>query len=155
MKVTEAREALIKTIDDAIASLKEKGLEVEKNCFLADRDLLPTKGEEGASLIVADITVCAPDTDEKVIMECAVSIEEGEVLNDEIIREITLLRQNIKEITDKIDEVGSAKDAFAILAKEEEPEVADAPVASNKSFYIYAGIAAIVILIIAALAKAL
>lgn len=147
MNVTEAREALALTLTDIAKAAEEKGLSAETKCFIADRDLneLPEDNTSSAVIIAGEILIGANDSEQKLLLECAVSVNDGEVAPDDMLREVNTLRESMKELCDKLDEKGNAEDAFVAVSPEEEmpepPRVYD-----NKRFYISCGIGALALL---------
>ncbi len=153
MTIIEAREALTNTFENIKAEAKEKGVIADYKCFASDRDLNETDvSDSTAALIAGELTLGADGTDEKVILECAVSITDGEVFDDEMLREITAIRESVRELYAKIDEAGSAVAALSEIYKESEESVPEVKTYDNKKFYIGAGIAVIIIIIIMILA---
>ncbi len=152
MNVNESREAFLAAIKDIANTATEAGFTTEYKCYAADRDLCPVgeENEENAAIIAAELSLAAEGVEEKVLLECAVSIRDGECTSDEIAEEISMLRQNVKELADKAAAQGGAAEAIAELFREQRdaeksPEV---KVYNNKSFYITAGIAAVVIVVL-------
>ena len=135
MKIIESRDALLHAILDVAKSAEEHGLSAEAKCFIADHDLAPLSDGacESAALIAGEITVSSPETEEKIVLECALSITEGEVSADEMLREVNTIRDNMREIIEKVHEYGNAKDAFAEMCKTDEPEDA-VQTFDNKNF---------------------
>lgn len=140
MNINEAYEALSRTLCDITNIATQKGLVAESRCTVTDRDLnaLENEGdyESLAALIAGEVTVSADGCDEKIVLECAVSITDGCVFDDEMINEIRVLRDNVSALCDKID-AENAKESFAAICKEEAGEEdKPEPVRSNKAFYI-------------------
>lgn len=140
MNIKEAYEALERTLCDIASLAKAKGLSAESKCTVTDRELVPVENESDydslAALIAGEITVSAEGLDEKMLLECAVSITDGSVFDDEMVNEIRILRENMQTLCDGVDE-GNVTESFALLCKEEAGEEdKPEPVRSNKSFYI-------------------
>ena len=140
MNIKEAYEALSRTLGDITNIATKKGLIAESKCTVTDRDLIALTDEADyeqlAALISAEVTVSADGCDEKILLECAVSISNGSVFNDEMINEIRILRDNLSALCDKVDEE-NVSESFAALCKEEAGEEdKPEPVRSNKAFYI-------------------
>ena len=154
MKPIEAKEALIKTIDEICSELVKRDLYVNVNCYFTDRELEPIGDEniDSASILSATVTVSAAGVDEAAVFEHAIAIDGGDVLNDEIIREATKLRENVKELCDAIDSGKSAKEAIGAMDIEAE-EVEAPPAPSNKLYYIGGAVAVAVILLLILLFK--
>lgn len=147
MNIHEAREALALTLTDIAGQAAAKGLETETKCFVADHDLNELSDENiaAAVLIAGEIVIAAPNSEQKLLLECAVSVNDGDVTPEDMLREVNTLRESMKDFCDSLDEKGNAEDAFAAVApEEEEPE---APrVYDNKRFYIACGVGAIVLI---------
>lgn len=154
MKTIESRDALAAALNNIAELATENGLKAETRCFIADHDLIELSEDElsAAALIAGEITVSADGTDEKMLLECALSVTDGEVSDDEIISEVGTLRANMKEICSKVSELGNAKDAFEALSPEE-PEAKEEPKYDNKRFYIIASIVAVAVIVLMVLLK--
>ena len=151
MKPTQAKEAFIKTIENITEEITKRGLNVNINCYFSDRELEPIDEAniDNASILSAVITVCAEFSDDAVVFEHAIAIDEGEVLNDEIIREANKLRESTRELCEKLDSGMSAKES--IKAMDIEPEITERPAALDNRLYYIGGaiVVAIIILVIA------
>ena len=147
MKINEAREALALTLTDIAKIAEQKELSAETKCFIADRDLNELSDENAASavLIAGEILVGADDSEEKLLLECAVCVNDGEVTSEDMLREVNTMRESMRELCEKLDEKGNAKDAFIAVSPEEEAPVPPR-VYDNKNFYIACGIGACVII---------
>ncbi len=155
MKINEAYEALSNTFKNIKSEAEEKGITATYKCFTSDRDLIEVDiNDDNVSLIAGEFTLGAEGTEEKIILECAVSITDGEIFDDEVIREITAIRESIRELYAKIDETGSAAAALSDIYKEEEQPQPPAKTYDNKMFYIYGGLAILVVAIILIISKA-
>ena len=147
MNIKEAQEALTLTLEDVAKSAAERGLTATVECFTADRDLnrISDGNTDAAVIIAGEITVGAPDSEEKLLLECAVGINNGEVIPEDMLREVDTIRESMKELCETFDEKGNAAEAFAaMLPEEEEPE--QPRVYDNKRFYIACGIGAVVLI---------
>ena len=147
MNINEAREALALTLTDIAGAAIEKGLTAETKCFIADHDLNELSDERIASavLIAGEILIGEEGSEEKLLLECAVSVNDGEVTSEDMLREVNTLRESMKDLCDKLDEKGNAKDAFTAVTPEE--EIPEPPrVYDNKRFYIACGVGALVII---------
>ena len=147
MNIKEAREALALTLTDIAGAAIEKGLTAETKCFIADHDLNELSDETIASavLIAGEILIGEDGSEEKLLLECAVSVNDGEVTSEDMLREVNTLRESMKDLCDKLDEKGNAKDAFTAVTPEE--EIPEPPrVYDNKRFYIACGVGALVII---------
>ncbi len=141
MKITEAREALANTFENIKEEANSKGIITEYKCFTADRDLIEVDiNDTSAALIAGEITLSAEGTNEKIILECAVCINDGNIIDDELVSEITLIRNNIREFYSKIDELGDVVTALESIYKEEEAPAPEVKRYDNKMFYIIGGI---------------
>ena len=151
MNITEARDALALTLEDISKKVTEKGLTADIKCFIADHDLVELTPDNltDAALIAGEITVSAPGAEEKLVLECAVSVTDGDVSSEEMQREVNVMRESMRELCEKLDEASSPEDAFtAVVPEEEEP--APVHVYDNKRFYIACGVgaAALILLIL-------
>lgn len=140
MNIKEAYEALSRTLCDIESIATKKGLVAESKCTVTDRDLVKIEDEGEydalAALIAGEVAVGAEGSEKKILLECAISITDGNVFDDEMINEIRILRENVQQLCEKIDE-SNVKESFAALCKEEAGEEdKPAPVRSNKAFYI-------------------
>ena len=149
MKIIEARDALAVTLDSISKQAAEKNLTVNVRCFIADHDLNELSEEDlgKAALIAGEIAVNEAGSEEKLLLECALSITEGEVSAEEMLREVATIRESMKELCEKLDEAESTSEAFdAVLPEPEEPEPIH--VYDNKKFYIASAIGAGVIILL-------
>ena len=147
MNVYEARDAFIKTIESIVEPLSVKGLLTDIRCFFSDRDLIeiPDENAEKAAVLAAEIRIVDPKSSEEIAMETAVAIEDGEILNDEIAREATTLRQSVQEILDALEDP-ITKSAFDNVLEDEEPEQ-EYPTFDNRMYYIIGTIVVIIVII--------
>jgi hypothetical protein len=151
MKILEAREALVATIEDISNSARALGLTVNSDCYFSDRDLFVIEDEKAdeAAVIAAEIELKYNDEYEKIFLECAVAINDGEVLSDDLTSECAKLRESIKEILDSISDSPDKKDAFVSLChKDDEPEPERPAPQNNKYYYVSAAVGAVVILLL-------
>ena len=150
MRITEASDALLFAMKDIAKGATEKGLKTEIDCYLANRDLerLTEADDSAVRVVAAEMTVSSDETEEKIVLECALSVEDGEVQADEMLREVNTLRDSMREILEKLDAYGNAKDAFAEICKPEDEEVDNSPKYDNKTFYIAATAIVLAIFII-------
>ena len=149
MTVIEAREALTLTLRDIAGGATEKNLTADIRCFIADHDLnaLSDDNLAEAALVAGEITIGKDDIEEKLVLECAVSVNDGEVSSEEMLREVNVMRDSMKELCEKMNESESAADAFnAVVPEEEAP--APVHVYDNKKFYIACGIGAAVLIVL-------
>ena len=156
MTVIEAREALALTLKDIAANATEKNLNADTKCFIADHDLLELSEDNcaDAALVAGEITISQDGLEEKLVLECAVSVTDGEVSSEEMLREVNVIRESMRELCEKINETDSAEDAFNAIVPEEEaptmPKIYD-----NKRFYIACGIGAATLIALVLLIGAL
>lgn len=149
MKPIEAKEALIKTIDEICSAATERGLNVNVNCYFSDRELEPIAESEveRAAILSASVSIGEGSSDISLLLECAIAIDEGEVLNDEIIREAVKLRSAVSELCEKLDSGFSVKDAISSM--DEGEQTPDEPVAhDNRAYYIGGAVVVAVILLL-------
>ena len=149
INVFEGREALVNTAKSILSRLEKEGFTSEINCYFSDIELtaIPDEAAEGATLIVIQTEITHPDTEERIILEGAVAIDEGEVINDEIIREANKLRRSVDEILFALEnssDVGKAVRSLMPEDEEEEPR----PVYNNKMYYIGGIVIAVIITIV-------
>ena len=146
MNIKEAREALALTLTDIAGGAIEKGLTAQTKCFIADHDLNELSDDNigSAVLIAGEILVGTEGSEQKLLLECAVCVNDGEVTSEDMLREVNTLRESMKELCEQLDEKGNAEEAFAAVVPEEElpepPRVYD-----NRRFYIACGVGALVL----------
>ncbi len=151
MNVNESCEAFLAALGDIANAAKEAGFTAEYKCYAADRDLseINAANSENAAIVAAELSLSVEGVEEKVLLECAVSVIDGECTSEEIADEVSLLRQNVKELTDKAEAIGAAEAVAELFREQKENEKPDEPkVFDNRSFYIGAGILAAVIVIV-------
>ena len=120
MNIKEAREALALTLTDIAGGAIEKGLTAQTKCFIADHDLNELSDDNigSAVLIAGEILVGTEGSEEKLLLECAVCVNDGEVTSEDMLREVNTLRESMKELCEKLDEKGNAEEAFAAVVPE-------------------------------------
>ena len=148
MKITESIEALQEALLSIAKSAEERGLKTEVKCFAADNDLVELEQESPRAALVAGELTVKSDGEDKIILECALSVIDGEVSSEEMLSEVNTLRESMKDLCNKFDESGSADGMFNAVAKEHEVPMPEEKVYDNKKFYIYGGIAVAVVLIL-------
>lgn len=150
MNITEAKNALYNALESISEEATSRGMKSEVRCFVADHDLVEVdESSPKATLIAGEIRVTSEEkADKEILLECALSVEDGEVSNEEILREVNTMRGSMKEIADTFDSVGSAGGTIESIEKEQEIEMPEPKIFDNKNFYIYGGIAAAAILIL-------
>lgn len=151
MTVIEARDALLLALEDISKKAIEKGLTADVKCFIADHDLNELSPDDlsKAALVSGEISVGTEKSEEKLVLECALSITDGDISSEEMLREVNVMRCSMTELCEKLDETGSAEEAFTAVAPEE--EIPEAPrTYDNKRFYIACsiGAAALIVLIL-------
>ncbi len=156
MKIIEARDALVNTLKNIKEENAAKGIITEYKCFASDRDLIEVDiDDKNAALIAGEISFGAGGTDEKIILECAVCISDGEVIEDEVIGAVTSLRDSLHEFYAKIDEAGSVVKALEEIYQEADEPAPEIKTYDNKKFYIYGGIIIALVAVILILTKVL
>ena len=84
------------------------------------------------------------------MFEAAVAIEDGDVLNDEIVREATTMRANVKELIEALETSENTTEAFSSLIPVEDEEPVK-PVQHNNVPYYIGGAVVVVLILLAAL----
>ena len=155
MKITEAKEALCSALNDIAAMASKFELNVNVSCSTANHDLETVSDDsEDAAIISGEISVGNNGAEENLIFECALSITDGEVSEEEIAREVSTVRGSMTELCEKLDGGMETSEAFTAVLPEEEAPV-QAPAYDNKKFYIYGSIIAAAIVIILILGRLL
>jgi len=149
MNITESKKALFDALMNIGKDAEERGMEVSVNCFTANRDLeCVDENDASAVLIAGEVTITSSENLQKeIVLECALSIEDGEVSEDEILREVTNVRCSMKEVCDTFDQVGNADGTFETIEKEQEIPEEEPKTYDNKQFYIWGSIIAAAALI--------
>ncbi len=157
MNIKEAYDALLRTLEDIAKKATDTGLTADVRCAVTDFELneLSEDSYSGAVLISGEISIGAEGAEGRIVLECAISIDEdGNVTNDAIAQEVGVMRATVSELCDRLDKTKPIKEAFSELCDSEEGDVEldnPAPVRSNKAYYLTAlvalGIAVIAILI--------
>ena len=142
MNITESKYALYEALKNVSEDAVARGLTAEVRCFVADHDLTEVEETDPkATLIAGEITLTSDEkADKEILLECALSVEDGVVSPEEMLREVNNIRASMKEICDTFDEVGNAERTFNSIEKEQEVEVPEPKVFDNKKFYIYGSI---------------
>lgn len=150
MNITESKNALYEALKNVSEDAISRGMTAEVRCFTANRDLEEvSESDPSAVLIAGEIAITSEEKKEKeILLECALSIEDGEVSGDEILREVNNIRSNMKEVCDTFDKVGSAENTFDTIEKEQELPKEEPKTYDNKQFYIWGSIIAGVALIL-------
>ncbi|MBE6537445.1 MAG: hypothetical protein E7673_05775 [Ruminococcaceae bacterium] len=150
MNITESKNALYEALKNVSEDAVKRGMKAEVRCFVADHDLMEVSEDSPkATLIAGEITVTSDENEDKeILLECALSVEDGEVSSEEMLREVNTIRGSMKEICETFDSVGSAGGTIESIEKEQQVDMPEPKVFDNKNFYIYGGIAAAVVLIL-------
>ena len=150
MNITEAKSALYNALKNVSEDAASRGMTAEVKCFVADHDLTEVSEDSPKAVLIAgEITVTSDEKkDKEILLECAISVEDGEVANDEILREVNTIRASMKEVCDTFDTVGSAEGTFDSIEKEQEVPMPEEKVFDNKQFYIWGSIAAAAVLLL-------
>ena len=152
MNITESKSALYEALKNISADAESRGMTAEVRCFIADHDLNEVKEDDPKAVLIAgEISLTSNENEEKkILLECALSVEDGEVSSDEMLREVNTIRGSMKEVCDTFDNVGDAEGTFNAIEEEQTPKMPEPKVFDNTQFYIYGGIAiaAVIILLI-------
>ena len=150
MNITESKNALYEALTNVCKEAESRGMKTEVKCFVADHDLNEvTEDSPKAQLIAGEITVTSDEKEDRaILLECALSVEDGEVSSDEMLREVNNIRTSMKEICATFDEVGGAANTFNSIEKEQEPDIPEPKIFNNKDFYIWGSIIAAAALIL-------
>lgn len=150
MNVTESKNALYEALKNVSEDAVSRGMTANVRCFVADHDLNEVdEGDPKASLIAGEIRISSDEkADKEILLECALSVENGEVSSDEILREVNTMRGSMKEICDTFDNLGDAKNTFDTIEKEQQPDIPEPKVFDNKQFYIWGSVVAAIALIL-------
>ncbi len=120
MKAHEAYEALEATLIDIAEILKNVGLKTETRCRFSGVDFDEHEAfGEGVAILFGEIFFFPEGTQERAALECAVGIDDGEVTNEELLREVSDLRAEAKRIASLITEDTRAEDIFKLLEESE------------------------------------
>lgn len=152
MTVTEAMQAFTRTVDSIVDPLTERGLLIDKKFYYADRELneITTDRCGEATVIAAEVRIVEQESHAEMMFEAAVAIDDGEVLNDEIVREATTMRANVKELIEALDTNENAAEAFSSLIPTDDEEPVK-PVQHNNVPYYIGGAVIVVLILLAAL----
>lgn len=154
MKIIEAKEALISACESLVAEATEKGLVADYRCFAANADLEEVDDSSSkVRLIAAEMTLGAEGTEKEMLLECALSISDGDVAEDEILREVGAMRENLREFYQTIDEMGGVTEALDKIAADSEEPAPEVKVYDNRKFYIGASAVALLAIIIVIVAR--
>lgn len=150
MNITESKNALCEALKNVSEEAVKRGMTAEVNCFVADHDLVEVSEDSPkATLIAGEIRITADEKAEKeILLECALSVEDGEVSPEEMLREVNTMRSSMKEICETFDSVGSAESTIDSIEKEQQVDMPEPKVFNNKDFYIYGGIIAVIAIIL-------
>lgn len=156
MNVKEAKEALIRAAEDLVAQAEEKKLTADYRCFTANVDLEEIDEDSSkVALIALELNLGAAECERAVVLECAVSVGDGAVDENEVLNEVAGLKSNVCDVYAKIDEAGSVNAALDAIVAETELPIPEIKTYDNRLFYIIGSIAALVILAVVIIAKVL
>ena len=152
MTVTEAMQAFTKTVESIVQPLTDRGLAVDKRFYYANRELNEIGSDRcaEAAVIAAEVRVVDTESHAEIMFEAAVAIEDGDVLNDEIVREATTMRANVKELIEALETSENTTEAFSSLIPVEDEEPVK-PVQHNNVPYYIGGAVVVVLILLAAL----
>ncbi len=132
MLAKDAYSALGPTLTDIADILKKSGLETTTKCSFSDVDLSDHEVlEHTSALMYGEITFSHGNV--AAALECAVSVIEGEVADDELLSEIASLRAEARRIGEIASRVGADK-LFDALESEEESDEAENKVDTEDLF---------------------
>lgn len=119
-----AIEALSATLLDIAKILEDAGLETKTKCAFSDIELAEASEDSPrATGLWGEIIFSLGEN--AGVLECAVSVYEGEVSDEEMLSEITSLRAEAKRIAELAHSVGKDK-LFEALDAPDEPDKDDA-----------------------------
>ena len=155
MNITESKNALYEVLQNVSEDAINRGMNAEVRCFTANRDLEEVEeSDPKVALIAGEITVTSEEkADKQIVLECALSVEDGEVSPDEMLREVNNIRQSMKEVCETFDNVGNAENTFDAIEKEQEIPVEEPKTFDNKQFYIWGSVIAAIALLLTFLIK--
>lgn len=150
MNITESKNALYEALKNVSEDAVSRGMKADVRCFVADHDLEEVSEDNPkATLIAGEITITSDEkADKEILLECALSVEDGEVSPEEMLREVNTIRSSMKEICDTFDSVGNAEGTFNSIEKEQEVQIPEPKVFDNKKFYIWGSVIAAAALIL-------
>lgn len=152
MNFKEALDAFSKTLDDIASAAERAGLSCETSVALCDSELQPIGEDDGelAALIAGVIVISCEGEDRTVEFEGAIPVIEGEVISEEMIREVATMRSSVNEFLSRLNPEQSVASAFsAILDEETATDESEPPKQfNNKPFYIGAVLMFAVLIII-------
>ncbi len=107
MNAKQAREALLPTLEDIARVLTDVGLCAKARVSFSDVDMLDHEDMmQNSALLYGEILFSANEN-ESVALECAVSVKDGEVADEEFLSEISALRTEAKRIAEIAKTVGA------------------------------------------------
>ena len=150
MNISEAFDAFSKTLDDIAGAQDIAGLSYETSVTLCDSELQPIGdgNAELAALIAGVIVISCEGEDRTVEFEGAIPVIDGEVISDEMIREVATMRASVKEFLSRLNTEEPIASAFSAILDEETATDDIEPVRqfNNKPFYIGAALMFIVLI---------
>lgn len=158
MKITEAKEALVRAVENIAEEANAAGFNTQIRSKFADVDF----GEyeeycDEAKIVFAELTVGLEGARDDMVYECAISINEQECSDDEMASEIGSMRAAVRELIEKVSAAPDKLAAFneELNATDGDEEPVSEPVHDNKKFYIVASIIGGAALILAAIIAAI
>ena len=150
MNVTESKNALFEALKNISEEAVSRGMKADVRCFVADHDLNEVdENSPKATLVAGEIAITSDEkADKEILLECAISVEDGEVSSEEILREVNTIRSSMKELCDTFDTLGSAGSTIDSIEKEQTVEMPEPKVFDNKQFYIWGSVIAAAALIL-------
>ena len=122
MTLFEAKEALSRTLTDIAKILTDAGLFAEVTHGLMGVDFDETTDAPDTALIYGEISFGEVGSDERGLLECAVSTVEGEVAPEELRRELYDMRSEAKRIAELKSCIGDGESILKKLEDEIEEE---------------------------------
>ena len=153
MTVTEAMQAFTRTVESIVDPLTERGLVVDKRFYYANRELDEIKCDRcaEAAVIAAEVRIVDTESHAEIMLEAAVAIEDGDVLNDEIVREATTMRANVKELIEALETSETTAEAFSSLVPIDDEEPIKPVQHNNLPYYVGGAVVVVLILLFALL----
>ena len=151
MKATEAKEALLAAVSDIAKEAEGASLKTNVKCVFGDVDYVEYEDyREEAGILFAELTVTHEGVEDSIIYECAVGLDADEVADADLANEISKMRTAVRELVAALGNAEDRAEAFASEIKAIDPpaEEIDAPKHDNTRFYITAGVAAAVLVLL-------
>ena len=152
MNIYEAYDAFSKTLDDIASAAISAGLGATVEVSVCDSELQPI-GEEiydTAALIAGKITLSSEQDERTVEFEGAIPVQDGTVISDEMISEVTEIRASVKDFLARLEGAASAAEAFTAVCDEETEEAEEPQIRTfnNKPLYVGAAVLFIALAVI-------